>query len=105
MRQRMENRPPPSSRPRGRLRVLRAAGVLELAALAWELPRPWSFWPAWEALGRTCSMCCCAWGLWHRIALCRTIALVYCLAAIVLYLAVLGLALRPGPAALSRRRS
>jgi hypothetical protein len=74
-----------------------AAGVLELVLSAWELPRPWSFWPAWEALGRTLLYLLLAWGLWHRIALCRTIALVYCLAAIVLYLVVLGLALGRAP--------
>ena len=74
-----------------------AAGVLEMALSAWELPRPWRFWPAWEALGRTVLYLLLAWGLWHRIALCRTIALVYCLAAIVMYLAVLGMALGQAP--------
>ena len=74
-----------------------AAGVLELLLSAWELPRPWSFWPVWEALGRTLLYLLLAWGLWHRIALCRSIALVYCLAAVVLYLVVLGLALGRAP--------
>jgi hypothetical protein len=73
------------------------AGVLELALSLWELPRPWRFWPAWEALGRSLLYLLLALGLWHRIALCRTIALVYCLAAVVLYTAVLGLALGQAP--------
>jgi hypothetical protein len=73
------------------------AGILELGLSLWDLPRPWAFWPAWEALGRASLYVLLAWGLWCRIALCRTIALVYCLAAIVLYLAVLGLALAQAP--------
>jgi hypothetical protein len=73
------------------------AGVLELALSLWELPRPWAFWPAWEALGRSVLYGLLAWGLWNRIALCRTIALVYCLAAIILYAVVLGLALGQAP--------
>ena len=88
------------SRPPGLLAVcvfFAAAGVLELALSLWELPRPWTFWPAWEALGRSLLYGLLALGLWHRVALCRTIALVYCLAAIVLYVVVLGLALAQAP--------
>jgi hypothetical protein len=73
------------------------AGVLELALSLGELPRPWPFWPAWEALGRSLLYLLLALGLFHRIALCRTIALVYCLAAVVLYAAVLALALGQAP--------
>jgi hypothetical protein len=73
------------------------AGVLELGMSLWELPRPWPFWPAWEALGRALLHALLAWGLWRRLALCRTIALVYCLAAVVLYAVVLGLALGQAP--------
>jgi hypothetical protein len=71
--------------------------VLELALSLWELPRPWTFWAAWEALGRSLLYALLAWGLWHRLALCRTIALVYCLAAIVLYAVVLALAIGQAP--------
>jgi hypothetical protein len=88
------------SRPPGLLAAcffFGAAGVLELALSLWELPRPWTFWAAWEALGRSLLYGLLALGLWHRIALCRTIALVYCLAAIVLYVVVLGLALGQAP--------
>jgi hypothetical protein len=73
------------------------AGLLEVALSLWELPRPWPFWAAWEALGRAIFYFLLAWGLWHRLALCRTIALVYCLAAIALYAAVLALALSDAP--------
>ena len=74
-----------------------AAAVLELGLSLWELPRPWTFWPAWEALGRSILYALLAWGLWHRVALCRSIALVYCLAAVILYAVVLGLALAQAP--------
>jgi hypothetical protein len=73
------------------------AGLFELGLSLWELPRPWSFWPVWEAVGRTLLYLLLAWGLWYRIALCRTIALVYCLAAIVLYLVVVALAIGQAP--------
>ena len=73
------------------------AGVLELGLSLWELPRPWPFWPAWEALGRSMLYVLVAWGLWRRIAVCRTIAIVYCLAAVILYLVVIGLALAQAP--------
>lgn len=88
------------SRPAGLLAActfFAVAGLLELALSLWELPRPWAFWAAWEALGRSLFHFVLAWGLWNRIALCRTIALVYCLAAIVLYVAVLALALGGAP--------
>jgi hypothetical protein len=74
-----------------------AAGVLELALSLWELPQPWAFAAAWEALGRSLLYLLLSWGLWERIALCRTIALVYCLAAIVLYAVVLALAIGQAP--------
>jgi hypothetical protein len=36
-------------------------------------------------------------GLWRRLALCRTVGIVYCLAALVTYAAVLGLAFGRAP--------
>jgi hypothetical protein len=51
----------------------------------------------WESLGRALLYLLLAWGLWHRIALCRTIALVYCLAAVILYAAVIALAVGQAP--------
>jgi hypothetical protein len=38
-----------------------------------------------------------AWGLWRRIALCRSIALVYCLAVLTTDAVVLGLAFAHAP--------
>jgi hypothetical protein len=38
-----------------------------------------------------------AWGLWERIALCRTVAMVYCLAALVTYVAAVTLAVGGAP--------
>lgn len=73
------------------------AGVLEVALSLADAPAPPRFWPLWEALGRGLLHGLVAWGLWERIALCRTIAMVYCLAALVTYAIVLGLALFGAP--------
>lgn len=73
------------------------AGVLEIVLALVDGPRPLRFWPVWEALGRGLLHGLLAWGLWERIALCRTIAMVYCLAALVTYGAALGLALAGAP--------
>jgi hypothetical protein len=73
------------------------AGVLEVALALLAGPRPLEFWPVWEALGRGLLHGLVAWGLWNRIALCRTIAMVYCLAALVTYAAAVALALVRAP--------
>jgi hypothetical protein len=67
-------------------------GFLELGCAAFEI-RPLSFWPAWEALGRSVPYFLLALGLWRRSALCRVTAIIYCLAAITTYVIILGLAL------------
>ena len=72
-------------------------GVLELALAAYELPRPWPFWPVWEALGRALLHFLVALGLWQRIAICRSIAMVYCLAVVPTYAAALALAYVDAP--------
>jgi hypothetical protein len=72
-------------------------GLLELALAAYETPRPWPFWPLWEALGRAMLHFLVALGLWQRIALCRSIAMVYCLAVVPTYVAALGLAYAGAP--------
>jgi len=74
-----------------------ACGVLELGLGVHEAPRPLEFWPVWEALGRAILFWLLALGLWQRLALCRTVALVYCLAALVTYAVVLALALWGAP--------
>jgi hypothetical protein len=73
------------------------AGLMEIMLGVMEAPRPIPFWPVWEAIGRGLLHFLLAWGLWRRIALCRTIAMVYCLAALVTYAIVLLLALFHAP--------
>jgi hypothetical protein len=51
----------------------------------------------WDASGQALLHGLLAAGLWRRLALCRVLALVYCLAALVTYGAVLGLALAHAP--------
>jgi hypothetical protein len=72
-------------------------GVLELVLAACEVPRPLPFWPLWEALGRAMLHFLVALGLWQRIALCRSIAMVYCLAVVPTYAAALALAYADAP--------
>ena len=67
-------------------------GVLEVALAVYEAPRPLSFWPLWEALGRAVLHFLVAAGLWQRIALSRSIAMVYCLAVVPTYAAAVALA-------------
>ena len=74
-----------------------AGGVLEIALAAYETPRPWPFWPLWEALGRATLHFLVALGLWRRIAVCRSIAMVYCLAVVPTYAAALALAYAGAP--------
>ena len=73
------------------------AGLLEIVLALHDAPRPLRFWPLWEALGRGLPHGLVAWGLWERIAVCRTIAMVYCLATLVTYVVVVGLALFGAP--------
>jgi hypothetical protein len=72
-------------------------GVLHLVLVLREAPRPLPFWPVWEALGRSIFYWLLAAGLWRRLALCRSIAIVYCLAALVTYAAALLLAFAQAP--------
>jgi hypothetical protein len=72
-------------------------GVLEIVLAGVELPRPLPFWPAWDALGRSLLYLILAAGLWRRIALCRSIAMVYCLAALATHAFVLVLAFGQAP--------
>ncbi len=73
------------------------SGVLEVGFGLWEAPRPVAFWTVWEALGRGLLYFLLAFGLWRRLALCRSIAMVYCLATLVTYGVVLFLALLRAP--------
>lgn len=72
-------------------------GFLEMALAVPELPSPIPFWPLWGALGRSLLYLVLAVGLWHRLSLCRLIALVYCIASLITYLVALGLAFAHAP--------
>ena len=72
-------------------------GVIEIVLGLLEMPRPMSFWSVWEALGRSLLYLIVAAGLWRRIALCRSIAMVYCLAALATHAFVLALAFAHAP--------
>jgi hypothetical protein len=73
------------------------SGAAELALTFADTPRP-DFLAIWEAAGRALLPALLAAGLWRGFALCRSLAFVYCLAALVTYAAVLALALAGAPA-------
>jgi hypothetical protein len=73
------------------------SGVLEIALGLLEVPRPLAFWPVWDVLGRGVLHFLLALGLWNRIALCRSVAMVYCLAVLVTYAFAIGLAVAQFP--------
>ena len=72
------------------------AGILEIV-LAWSAPPGPRFWRLWDAIARGSLDLLLALGLARRIALCRTVALVYCLASVTTYAVVLALALGHAP--------
>ena len=73
------------------------SGLLGLTLGVWEAPAPRGFWTVWDALGRSLLDFLIAYGLWRRIALGRSLAMVYCLAALITYLFALGLAFAHAP--------
>lgn len=73
-----------------------ASGLVELGGALWET-RPLLFWPVWDAFFRGAAHVLLAYGLWRRIALCRSIAIVYCIAALLTYGTVLALAFAQAP--------
>lgn len=72
-------------------------GLIEIVLGLAEAPRPLTFWPVWEAVGRSLLYVILAAGLWRRIALCRSIAMIYCLAALATHAVVLALAFAHAP--------
>jgi hypothetical protein len=74
-----------------------AAGLLEMGLAVRAAATEPRFWPLWEALGRSLPYFAVAMGLWHRLALSRAVAMIYCLAALVMYLVAIGLALAGAP--------
>lgn len=73
------------------------AGILEVALAVATTPGPIAFWPLWEAAGRGTLHLLVAAGLLKRIAICRSVAMVYCLASLATYAVVLALALGHAP--------
>jgi hypothetical protein len=83
--------------PRPRAVVLTVAfftvsAVLEVALAFVDTPRP-GVLQVWEALGRALLPALLAAGLWRGFSFCRTLAIVYAVAAVVTYAVVLALAL------------
>lgn len=72
------------------------SGALEVTLAFADAPRP-GFEALWEALGRALLHGLVAAGLWRGYALCRALAFVYSLAALVTYAVVLALALGGAP--------
>jgi hypothetical protein len=73
------------------------SGLLEIGLGMFEAPLPLAFWPIWEALGRGLLCLLLGAGLWSRLSLCRSIAMIYCIAALATYAAVLTMALLQAP--------
>jgi hypothetical protein len=93
------NAAPASPRPRALvLAVLFFAlsAVLEVALAFVDVPQP-TVLGLWEALGRALLPALLAAGLWRGFSFCRTMALVYAVAAVVTYAVVLALALSGAP--------
>jgi hypothetical protein len=79
-----------------------ANGLAHLGLTLAELPRPLAFWPVWQALGNGLLYALLAFGLMRRVALCRSVAMVYCLATLVTYAVVLAMAFGHAPLAFPR---
>jgi hypothetical protein len=78
------------------------SGVLDAGLGLAEMPRPLPFWPAWQAAGSAALHGLVALGLLHRFALCRSLAMIYCLAALATYAVVIAFALGQAPVAFPR---
>ena len=92
----MEPAPARSSAASLSIAFFTLSGALEIALAFADAPRP-TFEALWEALGRALLHGLLAAGLWRGYALCRTLAFVYSLAALVTYAVVLALALGGAP--------
>ena len=79
-----------------------ANGLAHLGLTLAELPRPLAFWPVWQALGNGLLYALLAVGLMRRLALCRSVAMVYCLATLVTYAVVMAMAFGHAPLAFPR---
>ncbi len=73
------------------------SGGLDVVTSVAEAPHPVPFLTLWDILARGFMHVVIAYGLWRRIALCRSVALVYCLATLVMYAFALGFAFAKAP--------
>jgi hypothetical protein len=92
----MEPAPPRSTGALLTIAFFAASGILEVVLTFVDTRSP-GFSGLWEALGRALLHGLLAAGLWRGYALCRTLAFVYCLAALATYAVVLALALWGAP--------
>ena len=74
-----------------------AAGLLEVLLPVTTDPGSRNFVRLWEATGKATFDFLVAFGLWKRVALVRSIAMVYCLGAILAYTAALAFAWAGAP--------
>ena len=72
------------------------SGAVEVLVTLYEV-RPLQFWPVWDACVRGGMDFLLALGLLRRYAICRSIAMIYCLAVVITYSAAVGLALSGAP--------
>lgn len=72
-------------------------GLLHFGTFLYEATAPLSLEATWQAVGSSLLSLLMAAGLWRRLALCRSVAMVYCLAVIVTDLIALALALGRAP--------
>jgi hypothetical protein len=72
------------------------SGTLEILLTLVEV-RPLGFWPVWDACVRGGMDLLLAAGLRRRYAICRSIAMIYCLAVVSTYAAAVGLAVTGAP--------
>jgi len=72
------------------------AGVLEIAGAISEV-QALDFWTVWDAGVRGGTHFLLAFGLHRRLAICRSITMIYCLAVIIMYLAIVALATAQAP--------
>ena len=92
--------PPPRLPPRGALisaAFFFVSGILDSVLNLLHVGNGVDFTTAWTIVGRGLMSVIVGYGLWHRVALCRSIALIYCLASVVTYSAALALAFSRQP--------
>lgn len=73
-------------------------GLLHLGLAIFAAPSGPEFWAIWEAAGRGILSAALGWGLFRRLSLFRSVALIYCVLMLLTYLSALVLAYTRAPA-------